>query len=344
MENNKIDLPRVTMQQTPDGAIAYAYYTCIGGRDEDQDSLGVTTIGKRHIFTVCDGMGGHAGGRIASETAVKALFESLEQKGQKMSIPRAMEQAVKDANAAVYSKAAKEKELRGMGTTVTLLVIDSHAAYTAYVGDSRIYHFRNKQKIYRTFDESGVFQLVEKNIITEEQARVHPRSNVLLRALGTKPDIDVKVTEHKCKAGDKFVLCCDGVWNSQPEPEIINLFFAHDELQEAVDNIMQKVEEIGQTAGGHHDNHTLIFVDVMSRPQTGVRAWAKRLSDKLFCKKPSVQQPEVIKEEKEILKKQENPVLEEALADAEVATAAEVPISESATTSEMPEEAKNDNN
>lgn len=241
---------------------AYCGYTCIGGRQEDQDCLAYDNVNGRQIFAVCDGMGGHAGGCIASTTAAKALTESLRRQAEIVPTQEAITTAVNDANTAVYKRAQAEPSLRGMGTTLTLLVIDSQAAYVTHVGDSRIYQLRKGRKIFRTFDNSQVFEQVAKGKITEEEARIHPRANILSKAVGILPDIDAIVTKLDYQEGDRFVLCCDGVWNSQPESEVINMFTANTDLETTIMSTRSLIEKIGKENGGQHDNHTMIAIDM----------------------------------------------------------------------------------
>lgn len=242
----------------------YYGYTCVGGRSEDQDCLAFDNVNGRHIFIVCDGMGGHAGGCVASTTAAMTLTESFHRQAEIVPTKDAIITAVNEANAAVYEKSQREPRLRGMGTTLTLLVIDSQAAYVTHVGDSRIYQLRKGRKIFRTFDNSMVFEQVAKGKLTEEAARVHPRSNILSKAIGILPDVEVVVTKLEYRAKDRFVLCCDGVWNSQPEADIIKMFTAHADLETTILSTMTLVEKIGKENGGQHDNHTMIAVDMKS--------------------------------------------------------------------------------
>ena len=241
---------------------AYFGYTCIGGRTEDQDSLAYDNLNGRQVFTVCDGMGGHAGGCVASTVAATTLIESLRRQTEVVSTREAMVTAVNDANTAVYTKSQEEPSLRGMGTTLTLLVLDNQAAYVTHIGDSRVYQLRQGRKIFRTFDHSMVFEQVAKGNMSEEEARQNPRSNVLSRAIGILPDIDVVVTKLEYRKGDRFILCCDGVWNSQPEVDIINMFSANEDLETTIRSTQSLVEKIGMDNGGQHDNHTMFAIDM----------------------------------------------------------------------------------
>lgn len=240
----------------------YYGYTCIGGRQEDQDSLAYDDVNGRQVFSVCDGMGGHAGGCVASTITAQTITASLRRQAEVISTKEAIITAVSEANAAVYKKAQEEPSLRGMGTTLTLLVIDNQAAYVTHVGDSRVYQLRNGRKVFRTFDHSMVFDQVSKGKLTEEEARMHPRSNVLSKAIGIIPDVDVVVTKLDYRKGDRFILCCDGVWNTQPEPDVINMFTANEDLETTIKSTRSLIEKIGKENGGKHDNHTMIAVEM----------------------------------------------------------------------------------
>lgn len=244
------------------GQCAFCGYTCIGGRPEDQDRYAYAPLNGRQIFAVCDGMGGHAGGCVASQTAAEALTRSFERQKEIVPTDEAIKTAVNEANSAVYKKSQDEPSLRGMGTTLTLLVIDDRAAYVTHIGDSRIYQLRKGRKKFRTFDHSQVFEQVAKGKLTEEEARVHPRSNILSKAVGILSDVDFQITKLSYKANDRFVLCCDGVWNSQPEPDIISMFTENDDLETTIRSTRATVERIGQENGGKHDNHTMIAIDM----------------------------------------------------------------------------------
>lgn len=263
-------------------------YTCIGGREEDQDCLAYKAIGNREIFTVCDGMGGHAGGCVASYTAVRTIIDAMKRQPEVIPTDLAMFTAITEANTAIYNKAQQEPSLKGMGTTVTLLIIDDEAAWITHVGDSRIYQLRKGRKVFRTFDHSMVFEQVLRKKITEEEARVHPRSNMLSRALGVMPDIETAVTKLAYRPGDRFVLCCDGVWNTQPEPNIIALMTEDTSAEATGKKIRTTVEELGKASGEPYDNHTMIVVDIKVRSsyRNSILTKIKHLFSKVSKEKP----------------------------------------------------------
>lgn len=263
--------------------VTYGHYTCIGGRAENQDCLGTHTAHGWQILIVCDGMGGHAGGRVASETAVRTLIETLEAQPDDTLPPDAIKTAVEAANKAIFDRAAEDRSLRGMGTALGLLLIAPDGAYVTHIGDTRVYQLRGGEKAFRTFDDSMVFEQVRVGRLTEEEARQHPRSNVLTRALGIQAEVEVTVDTLDYCAGDRFVLCCDGIWNGQPEPDFLKLVTEHESLKDTLDAVYKSVDTIGQEAGAHHDNHTIIVADLLEdmapKPSTN---FFKRLLSKIF--------------------------------------------------------------
>lgn len=243
----------------------YACYgkSMIGGRSENQDSFDFKHLeDNRLVATVCDGMGGANGGAVASEKAVCAITEYFSESHDTENGEEQAAASVKTANAAVYQEAVQNPALRGMGTTATVALFDDYAAYIAYAGDSRIYQIRNGEKVFRTFDHSRVFELVKAKRITEEEARVRPDSNIIMRALGIRPEVMVDAAMLPYKKGDRFVLCCDGVWGSMPEKELIRMFSASGTAKDVVESITSAVDDIGKKAGGHHDNLTVIVIEM----------------------------------------------------------------------------------
>ena len=257
----------------------------IGGRSENQDSFDFKHFeDDRLVATVCDGMGGANGGAVASQTAVEAITGYFSESHPTESGEEQAAASVKAANDAVYQEAVKTPALRGMGTTATVVAIDREAAYIAYAGDSRIYQIREGKKIFRTFDHSRVFELVKAKRITEEEARLRPDSNVIMRALGIRPEIIVDTAKLPYKKGDRFVLCCDGVWGSMPEKELIHIFSASGTVENIVESITSAVDCIGKKTGGHHDNLTVIVVEmkVDSKYQPSI---LKRMMDRFTNRK-----------------------------------------------------------
>lgn len=236
--------------------------TGVGGRRENQDCCGGTSSASNVMLTVCDGMGGMAGGQIASRIAVTEILKTLKNTPEDKLDDTAISAAVSAANTAIYQRAYDEPKLRGMGTTATVLVITAKCAYLTHIGDSRIYQLRRGKKIFRTFDHSKVFEMVAQGLMTEEQARQSSFSNIITRALGIRNTIEVTVEKIPYRKDDRFILCCDGIWNVKPEKEMLALFNEKDKPEEEVQFLTDTVDEAGWEEGGDHDNLTAIVTDM----------------------------------------------------------------------------------
>lgn len=167
------------------------------------------------LFVVCDGMGGHVGGKKASSIAVSCIIEYLNRE-EYLDIPAALDAALQYANMQILGYAQTNPEFRGMGTTACIVLLQGDKAYIAHVGDSRIYlHLGKEKQLHRvTKDESFVQKLVDIGEITDDEAESHPNKNRILNALGIKPNMmtnshNFQVIEPK--NGDTFMICSDGL-------------------------------------------------------------------------------------------------------------------------------------
>lgn len=274
-----IGLEEIKLIASTDTCEAYGR-SGIGGREENQDSYGGMVSGRAVILTVCDGMGGMNGGQTASRIAATEIVQTLAEVPAEKIGPEAVSSAVANANAAIYRRALNDPPLRGMGTTTTVVAITPEAAYLTHIGDSRIYQLRGGKKIFRTFDHSKVFEMVAKNLMTEEQARLSSFSNIITKALGIRPQAAVQVEKIPYRAGDRFILCSDGIWNCKPEPEIIKMFNASKRPDEALRYLTERVNAIGIQNGESHDNLTAIVVD-MKKDSTYQYSYMRRIKDAL---------------------------------------------------------------
>lgn len=261
----------------------------IGGRKENQDSYGGLSIDSAVLLTVCDGMGGMAGGQTASRIAVTEIIQNLAEKKEGQTWEDAIRYSVEAANAAIYRRAMDEPKLRGMGTTATVLVITDKAAYLTHIGDSRIYQLRKGKKVFRTFDHSRVFEMVEQGMMTEEQARQSSFSNVITRALGIRPAVEMTIEKIPYKKNDRFILCCDGIWNTEAEPDMLKMFISEVNTEKAIGIITEKVDAIGHENGGEHDNLTIIIADI-NKDSDYQYSWMQKVMKALVgirCRKAS---------------------------------------------------------
>ena len=234
----------------------------VGGRSENQDSYGAMQTSRGYLVTVCDGMGGGPGGKTASSIAVNEILAGISEGADDETVVNVIIKAVRRANMAIIEAGNENPELKGMGSTATVLLISENSAHVAHVGDSRIYQFRGKKKVFRTDDHSMVFDLVKQKVITEEQARLSAQSNVITRALGMRPDIEVEVHELPFKKGDRFLLCSDGIHGTMPEREFIKMATKSGSALGAItDDIATYVDNLGRSGGGDYDNLTLAVVE-----------------------------------------------------------------------------------
>lgn len=236
----------------------------IGGRKENQDSAGFRETELGSLIVVCDGMGGMQGGSVASQLAVQTILETVALAEKKANPTSVLIQAIKNANSAIIEQGQKNPNLRGMGTTATVLLLTPYSALTAYVGDSRIYQLRNGKKIFRTFDHSMVFEMVKKRIISEEQARLSAQSNVILKALGVNLEVEVEIAERPYKKGDRFVLCSDGFWGAMPEEEFVRHLVESKPIDKILESTANVVESIGRNSGQEFDNLTAAIIEMSS--------------------------------------------------------------------------------
>lgn len=238
--------------------------TCIGGRDENQDTCGLVQTRRGLLALVCDGMGGMNGGATASKLAVEKIIEYIDMPAQDDALEddsqMLLRKAICYANLKIYEKASEDPSLDGMGTTVTALLIDENKATAAYVGDSRIYQIRHGRKIFRTFDHSMVFEMVKKKILTEEQARLSAQSNIILRALGQKPEVTVDTIDLSYDAGDIFFLCTDGIWGTMPERELIKRLSTGRHPKAVTETLAMSIHGDKLREGGGHDNLTAAMI------------------------------------------------------------------------------------
>lgn len=206
---------------------------------------------------VCDGMGGHAGGNIASALAVKVISDkinaSYRENMKDSSIKNMLDSALTAANMEVYDMADAKPELRGMGTTVVCAIVRNGCAFIAHAGDSRAYIYNGKLKQITT-DHSFVQTLVDIGKITKEEAEHHPNKNKITRAIGAEKSIDIDFDEVDLGDDDVLILCTDGLTNYVSDDEMIN------EVQDGkyyafADRLIKKANNNG---GG--DNVTVVAI------------------------------------------------------------------------------------
>lgn len=261
--------------QTPDYITGFAE-SRIGGRSENQDSYGSSDTPYGFVVTVCDGMGGGPGGKTASTIAVNEIITGIKEGNPDDTATNIVIKAIRRANLAIIEKGQETPALKGMGSTCTVLLISKDSAIVAHVGDSRVYQLRGKSKVFRTFDHSMVFDLVKQKVITEEQARLSAQSNVITRALGIKPDIEVDTVELPYQTGDRFMLTTDGIHGSVEEATLIEMASNKKHaLGTVTDEIATTIDGKGRKEGGGHDNLTLAIIETKTNSKLKSKMNAK---------------------------------------------------------------------
>lgn len=179
----------------------------------------------KNLYILADGMGGHLAGERASKMATEIIGSDFEGEREVKSIDDAIEilsSSIRDANKKIYESSQENEDYRGMGTTLSAgLILDNVLIYSN-IGDSRIYKI-NKDMEQLTRDDSFVNYLIEIGEITEEEAKNHPKKNVLTKAMGTTPDIEVIVNTLNIEERDIFLFCSDGLTNMVSDDDIFKI-------------------------------------------------------------------------------------------------------------------------
>ena len=211
------------------------------------------------IFVVADGMGGHAAGEVASEMAVRFVARELGSlKGLlDEQVADRMRTAIRAANGAIFQRTLTEHDKRGMGTTVTALVLFATRFLVGQVGDSRAYLYRDGRLIQLTKDHSYVQEQVDAGYLTPEQARSHPYSNVITRCVGANSDVMPDIYLGTVKPTDLFLLASDGLTGMLEDPQLAELLAGKRVPQDQVDDLIAEANRHGGL-----DNITAIIVRI----------------------------------------------------------------------------------
>ncbi|MCZ7529701.1 MAG: Stp1/IreP family PP2C-type Ser/Thr phosphatase [Acidimicrobiia bacterium] len=219
-------------------------------REGNEDSFVVDD--RLRLFAVADGMGGHRAGEVASATAVEALRASV-------ASGSAVDEAIRNANAAVLEKSGGDDDLSGMGTTITAVVsVGPSEAVIGHVGDSRAYLLHEGELSQITDDHSLVEELVREGRLTPEQAEAHPQRSIITRALGIEQDVDVDTYTVKAEVGDRVLLCSDGLTTMVRSDDIASILRREPHPGHAAEQLVDAANE----AGGE-DNITAVVLDVV---------------------------------------------------------------------------------
>ena len=209
------------------------------------------------LAVVCDGMGGHACGEVASQMAVEIISRTYYD--DRRPPTEALKRAIEEANAQVHASSLRDTNLHGMGTTAVALVLHDGMAFAAHVGDSRLYMMREGELYQMTQDHSAVNEMVRHGIISAEEARTHEDKNVILRALGTGPEVAVETWEQpsRLRVGDQYLLCSDGLYDMVEDAEIKRIMLSAADVHDACTRLVARARE-----GGGHDNITVGVIHI----------------------------------------------------------------------------------
>ena len=228
--------------------------------NEDNFHVDLDPTGRRGIFVVADGMGGHAAGEVASEMAVQIVARELAPIADlhDPNVVRTVTQSLKRANLAIYQRTLAEVDKQGMGTTVSVLLLAGRRFLIGQVGDSRVYLLRDGTLRQITKDHSYVQEQVDAGYLTPEQARYHPYSNVITRCVGASDDVEPDTYQGEAKTGDTFLVASDGLTGMVDDRRLQQLLLARAAPERVVDALVQEAN-----ARGGLDNITAIVVRVL---------------------------------------------------------------------------------
>lgn len=235
-------------------------------RENNEDSFLVAP--ELNLFVLCDGMGGQASGEVASRLAAETIVAHCRDAEANPALPLVggridgaseaadrLASAVRLANRAVHQAAQQNEAQTGMGATVVAVQVADERITIAHVGDSRAYRLRNGELELLTQDHSFIAEQVRQGLMTAEEASQSKLQNVLLRALGIEPDVEVEVNEELMMEGDTVLLCSDGLTHELSDEQIAAALCGAEETQEAASGLV----ELANRAGGG-DNITVIVL------------------------------------------------------------------------------------
>jgi serine/threonine protein phosphatase PrpC len=223
------------------------------------------------LYIVADGMGGHAAGEVASAQAVESIHKVVREgvsglntsdDSARLDLLAILERAVRQAGRDIFSIAEQDISKRGMGTTVSLLLLTPTRGYIAHVGDSRVYLVRNEEVYQLTEDHSLIHELIRRKKITSEEAENSPYRNALTRAVGVYADVEVDLLDFEIAEGDHFLLCSDGLSNYLTSEGEVWSVMSEDRFETSPSRFV----DLANARGGK-DNITALVVHVKSKDE-----------------------------------------------------------------------------
>lgn len=229
-------------------------------RSGNEDNFFAEADERRGVFVVADGMGGHAAGEVASEMAVTIVsrnllsLTSVKDEGAAGLVGKALQ----EANRAIFERMLAESDKQGMGTTASVMVLSDAGYLIGQIGDSRVYLYRDGALIQITKDHSYVQEQVDAGLLTPEQARYHPYSNVITRCVGASDEVEADIYFGEAKVGDVFLLCSDGLTGMVDDRRLAQLLMARSGPGRIVDSLIAEAN-----GRGGLDNITAIVIQVL---------------------------------------------------------------------------------
>jgi PPM family protein phosphatase len=236
-------------------ALRYAAYSDVGCLREGNEDSGYAG---QHLLAVADGMGGYAGGEVASSIAISSIRRLDAEDHRADDMVEALQQAVEQANASLSRRIMEEPRLENMGTTLTAMLWSGSQAALIHIGDSRAYLLRGSRFEQITHDHTLVQTLVDEGKITEEEVATHPQRSLILRALDGKSPVDPDISINEAKVGDRYLLCSDGLSG------VVSKKTIHETLATEADPraAAKKLIDLAIRGGGP-DNITAVIADVI---------------------------------------------------------------------------------
>ncbi|NLX76864.1 MAG: Stp1/IreP family PP2C-type Ser/Thr phosphatase [Clostridiaceae bacterium] len=230
-------------------------------QNEDFWNIVLDMNGNPQAYIVADGMGGHQAGDVASRMAVESISNSiccyLENRDDAKSVEQILQEAIDEANESIFRYAMDNLEGSGIGTTLTAGLLDNGKLTIAHIGDSCFYLIRNEKIEKLTRDHSFVGELVEKGILDQEEARVHPLRNQITRALGYEKEVRIDFYSLDVMPGDIYLFCTDGLTMKLSADELLSMLKEEKDLN----IILKNMVELANERGGD-DNITAIAVKI----------------------------------------------------------------------------------
>ena len=256
-------------------------------RDHNEDY--VSYDGDLGIAVLADGMGGLNAGEVASSMSVHLLMEDLtsycsgnstveaELESDSLGVPlncRVVRFLVEKTNSAVFHVSQTQIQCRGMGTTIVACLYHDNSLVVGHIGDSRVYRFRNNALEQITKDHSYVQELIDKGLYTKEQARASDKKNVVTRALGVGPKVEVEVHEYPTKQGDIFLMCSDGLSDLVADKDIETTF---KESKGQINEVAGHLINLANASGGK-DNISVVLTKVL-KPYPVVGGFIEKITN-----------------------------------------------------------------